>query len=146
MSQGFIFGTPANKSDLESAKVRVNLNAVGSANAGDTAPAGPEEGMFWLDNSDAPTQWRLNQFLSGDWQVLFTFPSTSGAAASILFVITPAVATWTLEHNFNKAAVSVSLYDTNGRAVEALEVNVVDVNEVVVTHAFPLGGTAVVIG
>ncbi|KKN80247.1 hypothetical protein LCGC14_0332160 [marine sediment metagenome] len=146
MSQGFVFGTPANRSDLESVKVRVNLDALGTANAGDTAPAAPKEGMFWLDTSNAPTQWLLKQFLGGAFQILISFPTPTNTATITLFTITPAVVTWTLTHNFNRAAVSVSLFDTNGKSVEALDVNVSNVNEAVITHAFALGGTAVVIG
>lgn len=146
MSQGFVFGTPANQSNLESIKVRVNLDALGTANAGTTAPAAPKEGMFWLDTLDEPTEWRLKQFLGGAFQTLITFPTAVNTGTITLFTITPAVATWTLTHNFNRAAVAVSLFDTNGKSIEALDVNVSDANEAVITHAFALGGTAVVIG
>ncbi len=146
MTQGFVFGTPANRSDLESAKVRVNLDALGTANAGTTAPGTPKEGMFWLDTSGKPTQWLLKQFIGGSFLTLITIPQPSELAQFVLFAITPAAVTWTLTHNLNKAAVSVSLYDVNGKDVEPLEIDVSDPLKVTVTHAFALEGVAIVIG
>ena len=146
MSQGFVFGTPANQSDLESLKVRVNMDALGTSNALATAPAAPREGMPWLDTSQAPTQWQFKMFLAGAFQALITFPSPATDALAAQFVISPASVTWTLQHNLNRNVVAVALYDVNDKLLDALDVDVSDPNKAVVTHASAVEGAAVVIG
>lgn len=146
MTQGFVFGQPVTREGLISQFVRANFDAVGSLNAGDTAPENPQEGMPWLDTSEAPTIFRLKVYLAGVFQVMAVFPVVLADTVSARIVIGVPAVTWTLVHNFGQPTVSVTLFDLTGKMIEALDVDVTDVNQAIVTHAYPVAGAALVVG
>lgn len=144
MSQGFVFATPVAGSGLSSTQERVNNDAIGTLNAGKVAPINPRKGMPWLDTTGTPLllkTWDGNQ-----WVIGAEFPLFQAAIAPVRFAITPAIAVWTLTHNLNKTTVAVFAYDSNGVVLQPLSVDVSDPNVAVVTHAFLLAGSALVIG
>ena len=148
MSQGFIFGQPVLRGPLASEIVRKNLDAIGSLNAGTTAPANPDKiiGMPWLDTTGAPTLFCLKFFDGTTFQTLIEFPFATGVAGVIRSSINPAATVWTLIHNLNKSSVAVSLYDLTGNKIDASDVDVSNPNQAVVTHPAPVAGNALIIG
>ena len=146
MSQGFIFGQPATRAGLTSQFVRANFDAIGTLNAGPDEPLNPEEGMPWLDTTDAPTAVKLKVFIGSAFQVIAEFPFTSLAVSLVRFPISTATALWEVIHNLGKPSVSVTLFNISGKVIEALDIDVTDVNKAVVTHAYPLVGSALVVG
>lgn len=148
MTQGFIFGQPVNRGPLASEAVRKNLDAIGSLNAGTTAPANPNSviGMPWLDTTNAPTLFSLKFFDGTTWQTLIEFPFATGVAGIVRSTVNPAAQVWTVIHNLNKSSVDVALYDLTGKRIDASDVDVSNPNQAVVTHAAPVAGNALIIG
>jgi hypothetical protein len=146
VTQGFVFGQPVTREGLFSQFVRDNFDALGTLNAGDTEPLNPQEGMPWLDTSQAPTKYIFKIFTGGSFQTAFEFPAAATAVSLIRIPITVAASTWNLVHNLGKDNVSVALFDLSNKVIEALDVDVSNVNQAVVTHAYPLTGSALVIG
>jgi hypothetical protein len=146
MSQGFVFGVPQFRNPLSSADVRRNLDAIGTLNSGDTPPNNPDIGMPWLNTSEAPSRFTLNFWSGTSWQTIAEFPFSSAALNLVRFSVTPASQTWTLVHNLGRPSVSVTLFDVGGRGIQALNVDISNINQAVVQHAAPLEGAAIVIG
>ena len=146
MPQDFIFGQPATRSALASEFTRNNLDSIGTLNIGASAPSNPRQGMPWLDTSNAPTSYVLKAFLNNVWVALAEYPQPVSNVNAVRFSISPATKTWTLTHNLTRSSVSVVLFDLSDKVIEALDIDVTDVNQAVVTHAAPVAGTALVIG
>lgn len=146
MPQRFIFGQPSTRSTLASQFVRDNLDSIGTLNAGTAAPENPQEGMPWLDTSNAPTSYTLKVYVNGTWNVIAEYPIVVGNVNTVRFEVTPAAAVWNLNHNLSRSSVSVVLFDLSDKVIEALDIDVTDVNQAVVTHAAPVAGRALVVG
>lgn len=146
MTQGFEFGQPATRSNLASEFVRKNFEALATLNAGDTAPLNPQDGMPWLDTSNAPVTYSLKTFFGGAWQTVVEFPAASSGVSVFRAEIGVASSVWTIDHNLGQDNVSVTLFDLTGKVIEALEIDTANSNQAVVTHAYPLLGSALVIG
>lgn len=50
--QGFNPNKPAYKSDLSSAVIRTQLNAINSAHSGSSPPSNPQVGQSWLNTAN----------------------------------------------------------------------------------------------
>ncbi len=148
MAQGFVFTYPAYRSGLSSQIVRTNLDAIGSMNAGTSAPTAPQQGMPWLDVSKltSDNELSLKVWDGGAWRVIAVFPFEDRFTEVVRFTITTAAIVWSLTHSFGDSPVSVQLYDVNGNEMKPLSINTVNNNTVVVTHAFAVAGSAIVIG
>jgi hypothetical protein len=146
MTQGFIFGQPVTRSGLLSKIVKDNLDAIGTLNAGATAPANPEEGMPWLDTSGSPTAFALKFYDGSAWQTIAEFPFATTATAIVRIAVNPAAQTWNLLHNLGKSTVTVTCFDLSGKVIDPLDIDISNVNQAVVQHAASIAGAALVFG
>jgi len=64
----FDFNQPAYQSDLRSDRVRDNFQALSTFHKGSTAPASPQEGYSWLDDSDS-NNWKLKFYVQSTWVI-----------------------------------------------------------------------------
>ena len=145
---GFKYNTPATESDLTSAVVRGNFNAIGSLNSGTVAPPEPWEGMPWIDTSDI-ANIKEKRYINGAWRTLHvhlegTGPSTSGARIVNFSVKVPAER-WILRHELGTPLTAVQLMNSAHETVYA-DVTRVDADVVVATFKNKQTGYAVVIG
>lgn len=147
MVQNFVFNSPARRSALSSAVVAANLDAIGSLNSGNTAPVNPQVGMPWLDTSVYETSGvvYLKIWDGSDWVTFAQYPSIEYSKIARFNVSTPSIG-WSFSHNFNKPNVSVQVFDSGGNKINPISIDVSNVNTVVITHAFPVAGSVVVIG
>jgi hypothetical protein len=68
--QGFDATKPATITQVASAEIRRNFEALSSCNAGTVPPSEPLDGMLWLDTSGSTPY--LRQYYSGGWNSIIT--------------------------------------------------------------------------
>lgn len=146
MVQGFVFGQPATRTVLASRIVRDNFDALGTTHEGPTAPLNPQKGMFWLDTAGEPSIFLLKFFDGTSFQIIAQFPLTAPISGIIRVTINPAAKVWTVVHGLGQPAVIVHLFDLSAKEITALEVDLSDIDQAVVSHAAPVAGLAMVVG
>lgn len=67
---------PASGSNLNSAPVRSNFQALAEHHRAATPPGGPQDGYIWWDSSDAQNE-KLKTYGGGAWQVMFEHMESS---------------------------------------------------------------------
>jgi hypothetical protein len=101
--------------------------------------------MPWLDTSSIGSGILYLKVYNGtDWVILVTYPATNATVFRKDFL--SSATTWTVTHNLNQVSVAVDIYDVLGHRITALDVDTNNVNEAVITHAFPMTGRVIVIG
>jgi len=145
----FLWDSPATKSALLSSVVRQNLGWLAQSfiTTDPAYPPSPREGMHRVLADDV-TNIKLQFFLNGGWVTALQHLE-SGAAApyKVLVPIAPAAVTWTIDHNLG-TPVTVQCFDATWHLILPSDIQQVSpaFNRVIVQHALPETGFAVIIG
>lgn len=81
MAQGFDKTQPVEGSDIQSAPVRINFNALVTDHAGAIPPANPDPGWTWLDTS-LSNQPTIRVYWDFAWKALFVYNQSLGKFVS----------------------------------------------------------------
>lgn len=152
MTQGFDSSKPEFQDPLLSSPMRMNLTAIASSNSGPTAPANPLEGQLWVDTSN-PANISLNMFLTGVWKTILQNIQAGApnqtSVGKFVFTQSPALASWSVQHDLGTEDVIVGLIDTSVSPAEVMlpdTIQIIDENNVTITFTTPQEGRAIVQG
>lgn len=149
MTQGLDLNKPGFLDPLLSLPIRINLEAIGTWNAGPSAPPNPKEGLAWLDTSNS-TNLKLNVFALGAFvtilQNLTGGPPTQTGSEKVVHTEAAPASTWLITHSLGTVNVIPYFLDGNDEGMIPNVFSIVDDNTVQATFLTPQQGRAIIIG
>jgi hypothetical protein len=149
MAQGLDLSKPGFLEPLLSLPIRINFTAIGTWNAGSTAPPNPEEGQAWMDTSDSGNI-KLNTFVLGAWvtilQNLAAGPPTQTGSEKVVHTEAAPSLTWLISHGLGTRDVVPYFLDAAEEGMEPNVFSIVDDNTVQATFLTPQQGRATILG
>lgn len=144
----FLWGEPPNKGALLSSEVRANFGWLAQTfiTTDPALPLNPKDGMPRVLADDL-TNIKLQFFLNGGWVTAIQHLE-SGAATPYKVVVPMLLAvTWTIDHNLGSPVI-VQCFDATWHLIVPSDIQQVSpaFNRVIVQHALPETGFAVIIG
>jgi hypothetical protein len=149
MAQGLDLNKPGFLEPLLSLPIRVNFTAIGTWNAGPSAPPNPKEGQAWMDTSIS-SNIKLNVFVLGAFvtilQNLTGGPPTQTGSEKVVHTEAAPALTWLITHNLGTVNVIPYFLDASDEGMFPNVFSIVNDNTVQATFLTPQQGRAIIIG